>query len=165
MHKVAPNLLALHGGMTFRRLKLSPGFRVTVSALWLPYLLIHCPTCPEAVTSFSRCLPQASAAEAEGGHHSDHSGHGHDGRQERTPQDGGEHDHAPGSDCCQYSWQVAAATSQVSAVEPASPAPVFGAAVPIVEVTAGRGRIFHRVLSAPQAHSPPLFLLLQTYLC
>jgi len=146
---------------------------VLLAAAWVPYFAIQCPNCRGATTALARCGEPRGAGDhgkeqpGHGAHaeHADHSPVVHHHSETAPTSDHG-HEHAPGSGCCQMSSRVAATGSTSAVDSTASSPPVFTALLP------SKGRApdveTHLQLARhgpPSSHSPPLFLLLQTFLC
>lgn len=174
----------------FKRVRRNRGFRALLSAVWLPYLIVQCTTCPAMATSLARCsgcTDVEPAAEHGRGHRAErngehaaahHDGHddggnaAHRGRGERrehhiaqaapgAPTEDA-HDHAPGDDCCS-SWNSRATMLAARIVIPSPAAIVLPWSIPkpAQAATVLRSRLA-RV--DPSQNSPPIYLARLTLL-
>lgn len=139
---------------------------VLLAAAWVPYLAIHCPSCPGAPTSLGRC--GAANGAAHDGDHAEHVNHseGTHHHSEKAPASEHGHEHAPGTDCCQIGSPVAA-TAGTSVIGPgASSHSAVVALLPAIDRTSDvEAHVRLARHGPPPSHSPPLFLLFQTLLC
>jgi len=161
------------GAMDAKREKRNRRMRVLLAIAWLPYLMLPCPTCPDAVTRLVRCgVPaEIKGSEHHLGHHHDgpsggdaHAGPmGHSAASERSGGSEQSHpQHAPGGDCCSYR------SDHLTTVPgPVVPAPPVAAIVPwsFVGVMRASRNLWVRFASVePHQNSPPIFLACLTLL-
>ena len=148
---------------------------VVLATLWVPYLIIHCPTCPAAATTLAHCGTAAETSHHDGDAHEQHAAHGHAAHAEhdaahhghhgeRAPADS--HEHAPGGDCCEFTTLTATLSASPSVglgvpfvVAVVLPAPVATDTVEHAAVVTESAR------HGPGANAPPLFLLFESFLC
>jgi len=158
--------------MDFNRTRRNKSFRALLSAAWLPYLIVQCTTCPAMATSLARCSRHADVEPAEpgGGHpaehhddtgHTAHHRHGahHEHNVAQSASGGpatGDHEHAPGADCCS-SWNNRTTTlaAKVAVPAPAAIALPWSIAEPTQATTIHLSRL---ALVNPHQNSPPIYL-------
>ncbi len=160
---------------------------VAIAAAWLSYMVVYCTTCPEAATSLVRCaVASAGAVEGYGlsaavedSHHArqaksdeySHEHHRHGGKSESFSQghspDGGaqrgnDHGHHAGDDCCE-SGQSRLAKASGFHLDGLWPVVAISIGPLVTHLSLPVSTYWDQKL-APQSHSPPLYLLLQTFL-
>ncbi len=145
------------------RKRSSGHFLASLLALaWVPYLLVQCPNCPGAESAFVRCVsvqqppPDCPRMKQHG-----RAAVGHAGDADAAPesQPGGCGDCCPPDLACDKrasSDRVAPAGASVVAIAPVN-----------AQAFAYPGRPFDVVVAHrdPVSHSPPRYLLLQSFLC
>ncbi len=133
---------------------------ILLSLSWLPYLIVQCPSCPEAVTTLVRCGLMASAAAAV----EKPGQQRHQGNKPRCHQasDEGERSHDSDTGCCGLGENRSTTWKKPTEARAPTVAVLPWILQEPAQITHVRSAFLEPI--EPHTHAPPLFLVLRSLL-